>query len=222
MPLPSSTGDSDARLRELADAIPQIVWTAAPDGSLTYVNARGAEYAGRPSGELHGLAWVEAIHPDDLPAASAAKDEAVRTAAPHEFEFRLRRADDGSVVAWFGTCTDIDELKQTQQALRDAEARLAEAQKLARLASWCWEPITDRVWWSDAEFELFGVDHTVAPSFEAFLALLHPDYRATAIARVEAMRAGADEFADDLRLIPADGSTVWIHSRARATRRAGW
>ena len=236
MPLPSSTGDSDARLRELADAIPQIVWTAAPDGSLTYVNARGAEYAGRPSGELHGLAWVEAIHPDDLPAASAAKDEAVRTAAPHEFEFRLRRADgvyrwhvsrqvpkradDGSVVAWFGTCTDIDELKQTQQALRDAEARLAEAQKLARLASWCWEPITDRVWWSDAEFELFGVDHTVAPSFEAFLALLHPDHRATAIARVEAMRAGADEFADELRLVRADGSTLWIHSRARATRDA--
>ena len=172
MPLPSSTGDSDARLRELADAIPQIVWTAAPDGGLTYVNARGAEYAGRPSGELHGQAWVEAIHPDDLPAAFAAKDEAVRTAAPHEFEFRLRRTDgvyrwhvsrqvpkfaaDGSVAGWFGTCTDIDDLKRAQHALRDTEARLAESQMVARLGSWRWDPATDEVWWSAGEYDLLG------------------------------------------------------------------
>ena len=236
MPLPSSTGDSEARLRELADAIPQIVWMAGPDGNLTYVNARGAEYAGRPSGELHGQAWVEAIHPDDLPAAFAAREEAVRTGAPRAFEFRLRRADgayrwhvsrqvpkladDGSVIAWFGTCTDIEDLKQAQHTLRDTDARLREAQRAARLGSWSWEPATDRVWWSDALFELFGVPPTITPSLERFVSLLHPDDRPRAIARVEAMRAGADEFADDLRIVRDDGTLTWLHSRARATRNA--
>ena len=237
MPLPSSTGDSDAPLRELADVIPQIVWTAAPDGGLTYVNARGAEYAGRPSGELHGQAWVEAIHPDDLPAAFAAKDEAVRTAAPHAFEFRLRRADgvyrwhvsrqvpkfaaDGTVAGWFGTCTDIDDLKRAQHALRDTEARLAESQMVARLGSWRWDPATDEVWWSAGEYDLLGTTPAaIVPSFPAFLSRLHPDDRPRAIDRVTAMRTGLDESADDLRLLADDGVVTWIHSRARATRDA--
>lgn len=127
MPLDPPSGDSDQRLRDLADAIPQIVWMAGPDGDLTYVTARGAAYAGRPSAELHGREWANAIHPDDFPAAAAATYDAVRSREPREFEFRLRRADgvyrwhvsrqvpkladDGSVVAWFGTCTDIEDLK---------------------------------------------------------------------------------------------------------------
>ena len=237
MPPSPSPGDRETLLRELADAIPQIVWTAGPDGLLTHVNARGAEYAGRPSGELHGQAWVEAIHPDDLPVAFAAKDDAVRTGAPREFEFRLRRADgvyrwhvsrqvpklaaDGTVAGWFGTCTDIDDLKQVQHALRDTEARLAESQRVARLGSWRWHPGPDEVWWSGGEYDLLGATAaTVVPSFQAFLMRLHPDDRPRAIARIDEMRAGLDESADDLRLLGDDGAITWIHSRARATRDA--
>ncbi len=60
-----------------------------------------------------------------------------------------------------------------EAALRETDARLREAQRIARLGSWSWEPSTDRVWWSDAEFELFGMEPmAVRPSFEAFLNLL--------------------------------------------------
>ncbi len=79
----------------------------------------------------------------------------------------------------------------------------------------------NRVWWSDAEFELFGINpKDLRPSFDAFLSLLHPDDRKVAVERVEAMLAGADEFANDFRLVRGDGSCIWIHSRARATRDA--
>ncbi len=237
MPPFPSPGDREALLRELADAIPQIVWTAAPDGGLTYVNARGAEYAGRPSGELHGQTWVEAIHPDDLPAAFAAKDEAVRTGAPREFEFRLRRADgvyrwhvsrqvpkfaaDGTISAWFGTCTDIDDLKQIQHALRDTEARLAESQRIARLGSWRWDAATGEVWWSDAMFELFGVDRRAGqPTLEQFLARLHPDSRALIRGRIEGPDSDHTDFAADLQIVRGDGTSAWIHSRGRVTRAA--
>ena len=105
--------------------------------------------------------------------------------------------------------------------LRDTDARLREAQRIAGLGSWTWEPPSNRLWWSDAEFELFGVDPTVAhASFASFLACVHPDDRAIATARLDAMRQGANAFANDLRVIRPDGRCVWIHSQARATRDA--
>ena len=105
----------------------------------------------------------------------------------------------GEIQSWVGTCTDIDDLKQTKLTLRETESRLEEAQRIARLGSWNWEPATDRVSWSDAEFELFELKPgSVQPSFEAFLSLLHPDDRGIAIARVEALKAGASDFANDL------------------------
>lgn len=229
--------ENDVPFRDLVDAIPQIVWTADAEGHLTYVNAQAAAYAGLPAAELLGQRWDAGVHPDDHGVFIAARSEAVRTGKSPEFSFRLRRADgayrwhvsrqtarraaDGTVLGWFGTCTDIEDLKQTQRALHDADARLREAQRVAGIGSWRWDPASDRVWWSDEEYALFGADPaTVFPSFAAFLWLVHPSYRTTAVARVEAMRRGVDECADDLLLVLQDGSERWIHSRARATRAA--
>ena len=229
---------SEERFRELADAIPQIVWTAALDGAMTHVNAKAVEYTGLDAGDLTGWSWERVIHHDDLPNVLNEWTQSLRDGVPRSVELRMRSADgeyrwhiarnrpihgaDGVIASWVGTCTDVNDLKHAENALRETDARLKEAQRIARLGSWSWEPPTNHVWWSDAEFELFGVDRlAVHPSLEAFLALLHPEDRAVAIARVEAMKAGADEFANDLRVVRPDGSNIWIHSRARATRDAG-
>jgi PAS domain S-box-containing protein len=228
--------ESEARFRELADAIPQIVWTANPDGSLTHINALATTYSGLPQEALVGWALDEIVHPEDLPTLEASRAASTSTGIPRDVEFRLRRADgayrwhvsrqvpsraaDGTVTHWYGTCTDIDDLKQVEHALRQTDERLREAQRIAHIGSWSWEPPIDRVWWSDAEYDLFAVDRSTSPSFGAFLELVHPEDRPIAIARVEAMRAGANEFADDLRLLRPDGSVVWIYSLGRATRDA--
>jgi PAS domain S-box-containing protein len=229
--------ESEKRFRQLADAIPQIVWTAAPDGAVTHLNAKTAEYIGFGTEGLLGWSWAQIIHPGDLPDMVASWKGVIATGISRDIEFRIRRADgvyrwhvarevpvraaDGTILIWYGTCTDIDDLKRTENALRETEARLREAQRIARLGSWSWEPPTDRVSWSDAEFELLGIEReTAGPSFAKFLALVHPDDRAVAVARVEAMLAGADEFADDLRIVRPDGVNMWINSRARATRDA--
>lgn len=228
---------SEELYRELADAIPQIVWTASPDGAVTHLNLKAVEYSGVAAAELEGWSWQKVIHPDDLTHALTEWSLALESGVPRSFEMRIRRTDGeyrwhivrqfpirnaaGVIESWVGTCTDIDDLSRAENSLRETESRLREAQRIARLGSWDWEPQTNKVSWSEAEFELFGVKRQdVHPSFELFLSLLHPDDRSIAIARVENMKAGDSEFANDMRIIRPDGECIWIHSRARATRDA--
>ena len=228
---------SEQQYRELANAIPQIVWTARPDGAVTHLNTKAVEYTGVAVADLVGWSWKSVIHPDDLSQALNEWSLALKSGVPRPFEMRIQRTDGeyrwhivrqlpirnskSEIDSWVGTCTDIDDLKQTKNALRETDDRLREAQRIAKLGSWNWEPQTDKVSWSDAEFELFGLEPgSIHPSFEEFLALLHPDDRQIALARVEAMRTGASEIANDMRIIRPDGQCIWIHSRARATRDA--
>lgn len=115
---------SEARYRFLAEAIPVQIWTAKPDGALDYVTERVASYFGVPEQQILGEGWQDLIHPDDLAVAGERWMRALATGEPYEVEFRLRRADgvyrwhigralpqldeQGAVVHWFGTNTDID------------------------------------------------------------------------------------------------------------------
>ena len=229
--------DSEKRYRLLADAIPQIVWKAGSDGAITHVNSKAVEYTGLQAADLEGWSWQCAIHPDDCAHAVHEWTLALQNGVPRTFEMRVRKANgeyrwhivrqlpvsaaDGMIESWVGTCTDIHDLLMAEDALRETESRLREAQRIAGLGSWSWEPQTNQVSWSDAEFELFDVDRNeVQPGLDAFLALLHPDDRKIALDRVDSMRAGASEFANDMRIVRPNGESIWIHSRARATRDA--
>jgi len=124
---------SEGSFRTLAEAIPQQVWTATPDGALDFVNQRVLSYFAATPEQVLGAGWQEVIHPDDLPAAIASWTHALKTREKYEIEFRLRRADgayrwhlarafasldsDGAVVKWFGTNTDIDEAKKVREEL---------------------------------------------------------------------------------------------------------
>jgi PAS domain S-box-containing protein len=132
---------SEARFRQLADSMPQIVWTARPDGQVDYYNERWFEYTGCPRGEFGESSWAYLLHPDDLKPAADAWDEAVRTGAPFEKELRLWdrqanrwrwfigralpvRNEAGRIVKWFGSSTDIDEQKHVEEELRRANQDL--------------------------------------------------------------------------------------------------
>ena len=129
---------SEQRYRDLADAMPQIVWTARPDGYLDYFNRRWFAYTG--FAREHGCpadGWASVAHEDDLPAALARWYESVRTGNEFVTECRFGRADGayrwhliralplrsegGRIVKWFGTCTDIDDQKRTEEAFKQAK-----------------------------------------------------------------------------------------------------
>ena len=137
---------SEAQFRQLADALPQLVWTARPDGFLDYYNERWYEFTGFPRDEYGDLSWKPILHPDDVTACVEAYYGFIRAGALYRTEYRFKdrrtggyrwflgqaypvRDELGRIVRWFGTYTDIDETKQAEQTSRflaDASTTLAE------------------------------------------------------------------------------------------------
>jgi PAS domain S-box-containing protein len=132
---------SEARGRQLADSMPQIVWATRPDGWTDYCNQRWSDYSGLTSEQTEGYGWASRIHPDDRAAAVAAWTRAVETGTTYEMEIRFQRASDGAyrwhlvrglpmrapeggIIRWFGTCTDIEDQKAaTESAERANQAK---------------------------------------------------------------------------------------------------
>ncbi|CAN5380341.1 hypothetical protein BH10PSE1_BH10PSE1_23860 [soil metagenome] len=127
----SELADSDAKFQAIADSMPQMVWSTLPDGFHDYYNARWYEFTGVPVGSTDGEGWNDMFHPEDQKRAWALWSHCLATGDLYEIEYRLRRYDgiyrwtlgratpirdeSGQIVRWFGTCTDIDDLKRMEQ-----------------------------------------------------------------------------------------------------------
>ncbi|MBA3499505.1 MAG: PAS domain S-box protein [Myxococcota bacterium] len=139
-----SLRDGARQFRELADAMPQIVWSARPDGELDYHNRRWYELAGR-EGDAGDARWIDLIHPDDQAESLARWQLAITTGHAYEREHRLRSKDgeyrwflrravpvrngEGVITRWLGTCTDIDERKRSEDLLRSSALLLAQSNR---------------------------------------------------------------------------------------------
>jgi PAS domain S-box-containing protein len=124
----------EAEQRFLAESIPQQVWTAKPNGDLDAVNRRVLDYFGASEREILGRGWETVVHPDDVAACVAQWQHALRTGDVYDVEFRLRAADGtyrwhigralalrdqtGAIAKWFGTNTDVDEVRRTRDELQ--------------------------------------------------------------------------------------------------------
>lgn len=134
--------ESEARIRQLANSMPQLVWSADPDGGVNYYNDRHQELDGISLHADGDWQWEPVLHPDDQDLTSAAWQRAVESGQPYEIEHRVRtqfgnfrwhlsravpvRGDSGQVVQWYGSATDIHEQKEIERKLREREAELRE------------------------------------------------------------------------------------------------
>jgi PAS domain S-box-containing protein len=356
--------ESEALYRSMAEAMPQIVYTTRPDGATDYVNQQWVDYTGVSKDKALKLEWMQALHPDDVPRAEQRWSRAVRDGAICETEYRLRRADgeyrwhlsravpqrdeQGCIVKWIGTSTDIHDRKSSEEALRESEDRykrlvkyspdailinrddrivfvndaglalfratqrdqllgaspfdlfhpachplvrqritrlreggepfviteeqiirldgavadvevmastfldqgrwaihvilrditerkqvkellqkseglLQRAQRAGRAGVWEIDLVDgriDRISWSDAYYELFGLEGTTEPSVEAWLARLHPDDRARI---AEEFRVAMEDQRDqnmEFRIVHPDGTVRWMHRQGQVERDA--
>ncbi len=122
---------SESKFGVLTDAMPHMVWSTRPDGYHDYYNAQWYEFTGVPVGSTDGDHWAGMFHPDDQPDTWRRWRHSLETGEPYEVEYRLRhnsgeyrwtlgralpvRDEQGNIIRWIGTCTDIDEAKRNAQ-----------------------------------------------------------------------------------------------------------
>jgi PAS domain S-box-containing protein len=217
--------NSEARLRQVIDTIPTLAWCNFADGPNEFLNKRWHEFTGLSPEESHGWGWQVAFHPDDIPPMMEKWRELLVSGEPGEIEARLRRHDGvfrwflirveplrdetGNILRWYGTSTDIESLKQTEETLREDEREvrrsrfyLSEGERLAHMGSWASSGLGIRssddlgIYWSDEVYKIYGLDpKSGPPNLEQYLALIHVQDRASMAATITAMheqRCGCD------------------------------
>ncbi|MBB4041525.1 PAS domain S-box-containing protein [Microvirga flocculans] len=144
--------DSEERFRAIANSIDQLIWATRPDGFHDYYNQRWYDYTGVPEGSTDGAAWNGMFHPDDRERAWSVWRHCLTSGEPYHIEYRLRhrsgeyrwvlgraqpvRDEEGRITRWYGTCTDIHDLKQAQDALKASRERALQTEReTRRLAS---------------------------------------------------------------------------------------
>ena len=225
---------SETKLRQLADAMPQIVWTARPDGVVDYCNEQWYEYTGITPGTDGNAMWQNLAHPDDLPLINARWEASVTSGEPYELEYRFKRAADGvyrwflsraravkdadgRIVRWYGTSTDISERKQIAEEFRRTAERLGLALDAARLGPWEWDPEKGTVLMSPEHNAMYDIPREQRHGdFAKGMLHVHPDDRERVVADLQAAIAEHRDCRTEMRSVHRDGSTHWIVASGRA------
>jgi PAS domain S-box-containing protein len=208
--------EAEDRARLMIDTIPTMVWSTTPDGAVDFVNQRWMEYTGL-SLEDEIEEPTRPMHPEELPRVME-KWLAIKAAGePFEDEMRLRRADGkycwflvrsaplrdehGNIVKWFGSSIDIEDRKLAEDALRQSEFDLAEAQRVARIGSWTLDVSANTLRWSEELYRIFEVEkRAFGGTHEDFLSRVRPEDR-TRVLQVNAeAKSSGKPFAVEYRI----------------------
>ncbi|RYG26372.1 PAS domain S-box protein [bacterium] len=225
---------SEKRFEAIANSIDQMIWSTRPDGYHDYYNRRWYEYTGMPLGSTDGAEWNGMFHPDDQERAWAIWRRCLETGEPYHIEYRLRhrsgqyrwvigralpiRNAAGEIERWYGTCTDVHDLKTAQEQFRKSQERLALALGIAGIGTFDIDLLTDAVVVNERGREIYGWSPETALSFAYVQSFFHPHDRAWVLERVAEAFAprGPGEFEVEQRIIRSDGEERWIRVRGRA------
>lgn len=230
---------NESQYRQMADALPQLVWIAKPDGYHDYFNKRWYEFTGTKPGETYGNIISHLLHPDDYRRTFQAWRHSLRTGEPYSIEYRIKRGIDGSyhwflgkampvynergeITRWFGSCTYIQDLKEAQQEAQENHERY----QLVNLAThdiiWDWNLITDQLDWNKAVEMAVGASISEMPrTAQSWHERIHPADRDRVISSIhEAIGAGKSEWNAEYRFGPIDGPWRQYYDRGFIARDA--
>jgi PAS domain S-box-containing protein len=212
---------AEDRIRLVIDTIPTMAWSLRPDDVLDFLNQRWLDYT--------GLSFEEAIekptctvHPEDLSRVMEKWLAVKATGETYEDEMRLRRADgeyrwflvriaplldgQGNLLKRYGVSIDIEDRKQAEEALRARERDLAEAQRVAKIGSWRFEPRTDLVTWSDELYRIFEIAKSDLNNYRSFLNRVHSEDKELVFQTSARARECGREFDIEYRIISQNGT----------------
>jgi len=228
--------DSEERFRQFGQAASSVLWIRNADTlEMEYVSPAFETICGRRCEEIVGSdfeAWLAMVHPDDRDAVRRAMRR-VQQGERVEQEYRIvhgetgaelwllgtefpMRDDDCRIIRIGGIAQDATLLKKAQFRLSESEERLRSAIEVGRLATWDWNMTTGEVAWSDEHYRIEGyLPGEVVPSYEAWIARVHPEDRDAAEAAVRQSMLTGGEYAREVRFLHPDGGVHWANARGR-------
>lgn len=228
----TATSDSEVRHRLLVESWTQAVWETDPKGVVVVDSPSWRAYTGQTVEEWLGYGWLDAIHPDDRANAERQWREAMAAGRPVNAEFRLKAPHGGwrwtnvraapvpdaggGIAKWVGMNIDIDARRRAEDALRESEERLGLAMEVGELGAWDWDIVSGAVTWSREHFAMQGcAPGEVKPSYEAWLARVHPDDRAAAQQALLEARDGRQTYRNEMRGLLPDGRVRHLQAQGR-------
>ena len=222
------------QLSAYVNAMPQMVFIADAKGNITTYNQRWYEYVGGAVRTAEGWGWVDEPihHPEDLERTLATWSASLATGEPYEIEYRLRRFDgayrwhlgravpivneQGEITQWFGTNTDIHELRMSQERVRESEERLAMALTSSQLGFWDWDAVTGHTFLSDTLMHDWGIDpatfgHTLGECLER----IHSEDRERVWKEIERATFDKRPYDVEYRVVRPAGEIIWVNAKGQ-------
>jgi PAS domain S-box-containing protein len=225
---------SEERFRTLANSMPQLASMAGADGFILWYNQRWYDYTGMTPQQMAGWGWQSAHDPAVLPTVLSKWRDAIALAQPFEMEFPLRGADgtfrnfltrvqpmkdsEGRLVQWFGTTTDVDELKRIEQALRVTQARLESTLEAGSIGTWTWDIGSDRLIADEFTARMFSLATGAAAEglpVAAYLQVVHEEDRAAVADALGRAIQLCSTYDIEYRVWQSDGAFRWLQARGR-------
>jgi formate hydrogenlyase transcriptional activator len=218
--------DSEKNLRRAIDVIPALAWFARPDGSMEYLNKRWRDYTGLSPAETSGWGFQVAFHPEDREKGIQRCRRLATEDGPAECEIRLRRHDGvyrtfhirieplrdetGRIIRWYGTSTDVEALKQTEEKLKEDERELRRITDAIPQAIVVQDPAGNSLYANRVTLDYTGLamEDVLKPDFRE--RIFHPeDIQRLAVFRQSALAKGVP-FQLEQRALGKDGQYRWF------------
>src|SRR5215472_3235939 len=221
--------ESEARFQIVADAAPVLIWMSGVDKLCTFFNKPWLDFTGRRIEQELGNGWTEGVHQDDFKRCLEVYTTAFDARQPFVMQYRLRRNDgeyrwisdqgvprqdpQGRFAGYIGSCVDVTELVNKDQALRESEERMRVAAEAINLGIWEWDLTKDEIWATNARRALVGWPASGKIALNDFMRRLHPEDRDRVQQIIDDAIHSGEDFDSEYRLILPDGVVRWMSTR---------
>ncbi|HEY2350455.1 MAG TPA: CheR family methyltransferase, partial [Puia sp.] len=230
---------SQDRLQTVTDLVPDLLWSNDPDGKLFWFNKRWNDYTGENAHlgntQMVFSGWASIIHPEDIRRINEDWQISLKAGKILESQLRLKGTDglyrwhlirtvpltneEGKVVSWFGSATDIDQLKMAEKALSVSEERYRIALQSAEMIAWDWDIVTDELIWNEDKYS-FAKNNGSDKKSVLLDRYVRPEDRAALLSGLQKAVDSAGVFQAEFRVPAGEPSeNIWLSAYGRTVAR---